>query len=58
MSSIYENEDEVGPRWVVRDRNLMEFAASPYNSIKIALVAEEVCRGDRHEQGLGKDGES
>jgi hypothetical protein len=34
----------------------MGFAASPYNSIKMALVAEEICRGDRHEQGLGSDG--
>jgi hypothetical protein len=34
----------------------MGFAASPYNSIKTALVVEEVCRGDRHEQGVGSDG--
>jgi hypothetical protein len=36
LSSLYENEDEVGPRWAVWDRNLMGFAASPYNSIKMA----------------------
>ncbi len=57
LSSLYENEDEVGPHWAVWDRNLMGFAASPYNnSIKMALVAEEVCRGDRHEAGTGTDG--
>ena len=56
LSSLYKDKDEVGPCWAVWDRNLMEFAASPYNSIKMALVAEEVCRGDRHEQGLGEDG--
>jgi hypothetical protein len=56
LSSLYKNKDEVGPHWAVWDRTLMGFAASPYNSIKIALVAEEVCWEDRHEQGLGTDG--
>ena len=55
LSSLYKDKDEVGPRWAVWDRNLMGFAASPYNSIKMALVAEEVCRGERHAQGLGED---
>ncbi len=46
-----------GPEWAVWDRNLMGFAASPYNSIKTALVAKEVCRGDRLETGgVGLDG--
>ena len=27
-----------------------------FPTIKMALVAEEVCRGDRHEQGLGEEG--
>jgi hypothetical protein len=43
LSLLYESKDEVGPRWAVWDRTLMGFAASPYNSIKMALVAEEVC---------------
>ncbi len=34
----------------------MGFAASPYNSVKMALVAEEVCQGDHKEQGIGLDG--
>ncbi len=54
--SLYDDEEETGPRWAVLDRNLMGFAASPYNSIKLALVVEEVCRGDRHEEGVGLDG--
>jgi hypothetical protein len=56
LSSLYEGSDEVGLRWAVWDRNLMGFAASPYNSIKMALVAEEVCKGNRHEEGVGIDG--
>ena len=56
LSSLYESEDEVGPHWAVWDRNLMGFVASPYNSIKMALVAEEVCQGDRHEQRSGSNG--
>ena len=56
LSSLYEGKDEVGPRWAVWDRNLMGFASSPYSSIRMALVVEEVCRGDRHEIGLGSDG--
>ncbi len=45
-----------GPEWAVCDRSLMGFAASPYNSIKMALVAEEVCKGDQLETGVGLDG--
>ena len=56
LSSLYEGSDEVGPRWAVWDRTLMGFAASPYNSIKMALVAEEICKGNRHEEGVGIDG--
>jgi hypothetical protein len=43
LSSLYESDEDVGPRWAVWDCNLMGFAASPYNSIKMALVAEEIC---------------
>lgn len=34
-------------RWYHWVRNAMGFAPSPYNSIKLALIAEEVVRGDR-----------
>jgi hypothetical protein len=53
---LYESDADAGPWWAVWDRNLMGFVASPYNSIKMALVAKEISRGDRHEQGLGSDG--
>ena len=56
LSSLYDNPEEPGPRWAVWDRNLMGFAASPYNSIKMALVAEEICKGNRFETGVGWDG--
>ena len=56
LSPIYENDEEPGPRWAVWDRNLMGFAASPYSSVKMALVVEEVCRGNRREEGVGLDG--
>jgi hypothetical protein len=56
LPSLYENGDDAGPRWAVWDRNLMGFAALPYSSIRMALVAKEVCRGNRHEEGTGSDG--
>jgi hypothetical protein len=56
LASLYESDDKVGPRWALWDRNLMGFAASPYNSVKMALVAKEVCQGDHKEQGIGLDG--
>ena len=49
LSLLYER------RWAVWDRNLMGFAALPYNSIKMALVVEEICKGNRHEEGVGID---
>jgi len=36
-------------RWYYWVRNAMGFKSSPYNSIKMALVAEEVIVGDRHD---------
>jgi hypothetical protein len=58
LSCLYEDPVEAGSKWAVWDRNLMGFAALPYNSIKMALVAKEkeVCKGDRFQTGLGLDG--
>ena len=56
LSSLYDSPEDTGPRWAVWDRNLMGFAASPYNSIKMALIAEEICKGNRFETGVGWDG--
>ncbi len=56
LSTLYDGQEDVGPRWAVWDQNLMGFAASPYNSIKMAPIAEEICRGDCQEEGRGADG--
>jgi len=39
LSSSYDSPEDTGPRWDMWDRNLMGCVASPYNSIKMALVA-------------------
>ena len=49
LTSLYAGPKDPGPRMAVWDRNLMGFAASPYNSIKI-------CKGDRFETGVGCNG--
>ena len=41
------SHDECRHRWMVWARNLMGFKPSPYNSVKMYLVAEEILRGDR-----------
>ena len=56
LSSIYEKGEPIDPKWAYWDRNLMGFAASPNNSCLMALVIEEVIKGDRHETGVGRDG--
>ncbi len=53
LSCLYDDPEEAGPRWAVWDRNLMGFAALPYNSIKMALVAEEVYKGGPFPDRLG-----
>ncbi len=35
--------------WVCWNRNLLGFRPSPYNSIRMFLIAEEIIRGDRHD---------
>ncbi len=56
LTCLQDSPKETGPEWVVWDRNLMGFAASPYNSVMMALVAKEVCKVDRLETGVGCDG--
>ncbi len=41
--------EECPHQWMCRSRNLMGFKSSPYNSIKMYLILEEVIRGDRHD---------
>ena len=56
LRPLYEDGEEAEPKYAHWDRNLMGIKPSPYNSIKLALIAEEVCKGDRHETGVGADG--
>ena len=55
---LYDNKKELKAqgRYAHWDRNLMGFKSSPYNSIKMALVAEEVIKGDRLDTRVGLDG--
>ncbi len=46
LTCLQDIPKETGPEWAVWDRNLMGFAASPYNSIKVAFVAKVVCNGN------------
>lgn len=41
--------EECPPRWVWWTKNLMGFRSSPYNSVKMYSIAEEVIRGDRRD---------
>ena len=41
------SHDECQHRWMVWARDLMGFKPSPYNSVKMYLVVEEILRGDR-----------
>jgi hypothetical protein len=56
LLSLYEAGEKDGLRWAMWDRNLMGFAVSPYNSIKMSLIVGKICRGDWHEEGVGIDG--
>jgi hypothetical protein len=41
--------EECSHRWMCWTRNLMGFRPSPYNSIRMYLIAEEIIRGDQHD---------
>ena len=56
LSTLYDGPDEVGPRSAVWDRCLMGFAPSPYNCVKMALIVEEISKGDRRVTGKASDG--
>lgn len=40
-------EDKCPHRWLCWTKNLMGFRSSPYNSVKMYLIAEEVIKGER-----------
>ena len=39
-------EEECSSRWLCWVKNLMGFRPSPYNSVRMQLIAEEVLRGN------------
>lgn len=41
--------EECPHHWLVWTQNLMGFKPSPFNSVRMFLIAEEVIRGDRHD---------
>ena len=48
LGPMYEEGESIGDMmWACWDRNLLRFTASPYNSVTMAIVAEE----DRTERG-------
>lgn len=49
LGPIGYTPEECEHRWMTWARNLMGFRPSPYNSVKMYLVAEEILRGDRHD---------
>ena len=56
LGPMFEVGESIGNRrWACWDRNLMGFSASPYTSVKMALIAEEVCKENRHETKRGVD---
>jgi len=56
LKPLYDMDDQPEFRYAHWDRNLMGFKSSPYNSVKMALISEEVCKGDRKQTGVGNDG--
>jgi hypothetical protein len=44
-------QDNCHHRWMTWTRNLMGFRPSPYSSVKMYLIAEEILKGDRHDPG-------
>jgi len=42
-------KEECPIRWLEWKKNLMGFRSSPYNSVRMFLIIEEVLRGDRHD---------
>ena len=51
VSSLSLDRDATdGHRWFYWTKNLMGFRPSPYNSVKMYLIAEEVIRGDRYDE--------
>ena len=46
---VFDRDITDGKRWFCWTKNLMGFRPSPYNSVKMYMIAEEVIRGDRRD---------
>ena len=54
LGPMYDEGEAIrDQRWACWDRKLMGFAAPHYNSVKMALIAEEVCKGNHHQKKGG-----
>jgi hypothetical protein len=49
LGSLEFGSEDCVQRWMCWTRNLMGFKSSPYNSVRMYLVSEEIIRGDRHD---------
>ncbi len=49
LGPLKYSKEECGHRWMTWTRNLMGFKPSPYNSVRMYLVTEEIIQGDRHD---------
>ena len=47
VSPLGFTEDECLSRWLCWVKNLVGFKPSPYNSVRMQLIAEEIMRGNR-----------
>jgi hypothetical protein len=49
LGPLKYSTEECGHRWMSWTQNLMGFKPSPYNSIRMYLITEEIIRGNRHD---------
>jgi hypothetical protein len=49
MGPLIFASDECDQLWMCWKRNLVGFKASPYNLVRMYLVAEEIIRGNCHD---------
>ena len=56
LTPMYGDGEKVDPKWACWDRLLMGLGPSPHNAVKMALIVEEIAKGDRHDTRLAIDG--
>ena len=50
LAPLKFTKEECAHRWLQWSKTPMGFTSSPYNTVKVNLIAEEVIRGDRHDE--------